>query len=33
MSKVTQVYYGFLIPKNKCVQKKKKKEEQTLMTT
>jgi hypothetical protein len=23
MSKVTQVYYGFVIPKNKCVKKKK----------
>jgi hypothetical protein len=22
MSKVTQVYYGFVIPKNKCVKKK-----------
>jgi hypothetical protein len=23
MSKVTQVYYGFVIPKNKCVKKPK----------
>jgi hypothetical protein len=27
MSQVTQVHYGFVIPKNKCVKKQKRDEE------